>query len=79
MLCYILCFCGRTLGDIYPAFREMKKDLFEAAGLDDIIASNLPIMTEHDQPSLVPIFDQLDIHAQCCRTRLMGIAEFRQL
>jgi DNA-directed RNA polymerase subunit N (RpoN/RPB10) len=57
----------------------MRKDLFIEANLQDVIAHNLPITTEIDQPSLVPIFQQLNIELYCCRKSLMGVAEFTQL
>lgn len=81
MLCYITCYCGLALDDVYPLFRAMKIKLMrEKFGDDDsIVADDLPITTEVDQISLNPIFEALGIYEHCCRAKLMGVAEFAQL
>lgn len=76
MLSYIVCYCGRSIGDLYEAFKVMRADLIKQQGVNDIKPNQLPITTELDQVSVNPIFEQLSITQNCCKKSMMCVAEF---
>lgn len=75
---YILCYCGRAIGDIYDIFKEMRREKYIAAyGTDEIDPSILAISSTVDV-DLIDVFDQLRVHTDCCRARLMSQVEFKE-
>ena len=76
---YIVCYCGRSIGDLYDLFKELRAAKFaDSFGEFDIDPSMIPI-TEELQVDLDDIFKSLHIHVPCCRTRLMSQIEFKEL
>jgi len=76
---YILCFCGRSIGEYYDYFKAVRAqlyaDLFGENEFDPIL---LPI-SEDVQVNMGPVFDSLHIHLECCRTRLTTLVEFKDI
>jgi DNA-directed RNA polymerase, subunit N (RpoN/RPB10) len=67
----IVCFnCGRSLGDIYDAFRYLRAQRNrEAYGNSDIHPVLISI-TENNTAGLEDIFNQLGLRLICCRTNI---------
>jgi len=78
---FILCFCGRSIGDLYDAFSLMRIAKYSAAmaDLNDDIDPLLLPLTELVQIDLVDIFEQLNIHMDCCRNHIQTQVEFKTL
>lgn len=78
---FILCFCGRSLGDLYDLFCAMKitkyAAAYEEAGID--IDPYLLPLCESIQVDLVDVFEALGLHMDCCRNHLLTQQEFKGL
>ena len=80
MFPHIICFCGRSLGDIYDIYKFMRAErhaiAYKAtAPLDPAI---LPIV-ESVQVKMGDVMDMLHIHVDCCRQRLLTAVEFNDI
>jgi DNA-directed RNA polymerase subunit N (RpoN/RPB10) len=76
---YIVCFCGKSIGDIYDAFKVMRADRIAEVYGDvefDPVAAALSELLKCD---LNDIFDTLHVHNTCCRARLMSQVEFKDI
>ncbi len=74
---FVLCFCGRSLADIYDLFVALRREKY-AAAYADIDPYYLPISATV-RVDLVDVFEQLNIHMDCCRTRLLTQVEFKNI
>jgi len=80
---YIICFCGRSLGDIYDLFIAMRVKKFRQV-YNDVCPTNPidPIQLQFD-PNIVieldDIFRALHIELPCCRVRLMTQIQLKNL
>lgn len=76
---FIVCFCGRALGDIYDLFCAMRSAkqarMFEGIDIDP---SYVPIV-DTIQIDLLDVFDSLGLHMDCCRTRMLTQVEFKTI
>lgn len=83
---FIVCFCGRSLGDLYDVFCLMRRAKYEQAckkadknaDNTDIDPSSIPL-TESLQVDLVDVFEQLNLHLDCCRIRIQSQVEFKNI
>jgi DNA-directed RNA polymerase subunit N (RpoN/RPB10) len=75
----VLCYCGRSLADIYDLFLIMRAARIAEtyAMLDEDIDPEIFPIAESMQPSLTDIFEQLNIHLICCRNHLQTQVEFK--
>ena len=79
---YITCYCGRSLGDLYDLFKEMR------------LKKYINFMKEHPElnidPYMIPycddisiplrdVFEALNINLQCCRARMLTQVEYKEL
>lgn len=78
---FVVCFCGRALGDIYDVFKIMRRAKYSAAygDLEDDFDPSLIALNEAIQVDLTDVFDSLGIHMDCCRIRLNTQVEFKEL
>lgn len=78
---YIVCFCGRSLGDLHDIFKAMKNAKYaEVYGnLDYEIDPSVLAITESIQIDLSDIFEMLNLHMDCCKTRINTQVEFKDL
>lgn len=68
----ILCFCGRSLGDIYAAFNYLRLiEIQKNEDLRGVIPELIPLI-ETENMNLAPIFDSLMIFTKCCKKTLMS-------
>lgn len=76
----MICFCGRSLGDIYDAFKALRlkrySEFLDSKGIK-ISPDRIPI-TEDIQIDLRDVFESLHIHVQCCKVRLLTETEFKE-
>jgi DNA-directed RNA polymerase subunit N (RpoN/RPB10) len=76
---YIVCFCGRSLGDIYDLFKAMRddriKEVFGDVDFDPVAAA----LNELLKCDISDVFESLHLHNDCCRTRIMTQVEFKDL
>ncbi len=78
---YILCFCGRPLGDLYDAFKALRR--YHIAKELDLIDDGSEF--DPDVYSLLydiaipynEIWEQLAIHTSCCKVHMMTMAEYK--
>lgn len=75
MFPFIVCFCGRSIGDLYDAFKHMRQKIYmeKLAG----IAPEMVAITEVEDVSLKEVLDQLGLHMTCCRTHILTQTEFK--
>ncbi len=74
---YIVCFCSRSLGDLWDAYKEMRKLKNEEAGgeLDPLLLA----ITDSVEVDLSGVLDDLCLTMDCCRTRMTTLVEFKDL
>lgn len=77
---YIVCFCGRSLGDIYDLFKALRlleyKKYFASNEFID------PTMVQYSEDIKIEckeIFKILGVELTCCKTRLMTQVEFKSI
>jgi DNA-directed RNA polymerase subunit N (RpoN/RPB10) len=78
---YIRCFCGRSIGDIYNLFKELKRREIAKFMKEKNLNTSpefLPISSDMEVP-LNDVFKQLHVNTQCCRARLLSQVEFSDL
>lgn len=78
---YITCTCGRSLGDLYDAFKVMRKKKIAAiaAEKNPSIKPNMMIVGQDLQIDLNDDLNALGLKMDCCRMRMMSLVEFREL
>lgn len=69
----ILCVCGRSLGDLYDLYAEMRRDkyreFFAKSGIE-IRPDYIPIAGDITVET-GDILDALHLHLECCRTKMI--------
>jgi DNA-directed RNA polymerase subunit N (RpoN/RPB10) len=80
---YIVCRCGRSLGDIYDLFCYLRQERY-LEELDKIFATNKLVIdpaflpfTDFAQIKLDDIFDDLCLDMLCCRAIINTQVEFK--
>ena len=79
---YILCFCGRSLGDLYDVFKAMRLEkIADAYDLEDAtdIDPYLIAISDKFDITLESVFAALNIQTECCRVRMMSQVELKEL
>lgn len=80
MFPYVTCWCGRSLGDLFPLYQELKRrkyeEYFKKTGIE-IAPTRVPICTDV-QIDVGDILDALHIKCECCRTRMISQIEFKE-
>ncbi len=73
MIPFIVCSCGRSLGDLYDAFAALRMAKYElvfgadAQYVDPVV---LAIMSDSYEHNLLDEFAALGIELECCRLRI---------
>lgn len=78
---YILCYCGRSLGDLYDLFNVLRAAKYTEAYVEfgeDIDPAFLAI-SDLVQVDLTDVFDALHIHMECCKVRIQTQVEFKNV
>lgn len=77
---YIVCLCGRSIGDLYDLFKQMKLEkIIELYGTSENIDPTLLSICEDTKLRLDDVFEALNINMDCCRVRMMTMVEFKDL
>lgn len=78
---YILCFCGRALGDVYDAYKLLRLLKYEAAYGEDGVKIDPAYLaiTEAVFVDMSDVLAALGIHSICCRTRMTTQVEISTL
>lgn len=74
----ILCFCGRSLGDIYDVYLKIRNKKFADAGLSKVDPRFIPL-TEASNINMEDTFTSLGITMMCCKNHLNSQVEFKSL
>ena len=78
---HIICFCGRSLGDLYDIFKLLRAERYAAAY--KAVGRNIdPAMIgiiESLQVDIGDVFELLHLHLPCCRARIMTQVEFNSI
>ncbi len=81
MFPFIVCYCGRSIGDLYDAFSLMKaaayKEFYELHG-DNIDPERIPI-SESVHLELNSICEQLGLTNECCKIRMLCQVTFKEV
>lgn len=82
---FIVCFCGRSLGDLRDAFLYLRAKAIEElelggpdAKLFDPHSCEYDAVVAADQAIIETIFEQLGLHMICCRTHMATQVEFKE-
>ena len=76
---YIVCYCGRSLGDLFDVFKAMRSELYTATfGHVQFDPSMLAIIPDL-QVELGEVLNSLHLHLDCCRARMLTQVEFKEL
>lgn len=75
---YIVCSCGRSIGDLYDLYLEMKNEKIEASA-DVEIDPLLLAITDSVSIDMSDVLDDLGLHVECCRTRITTLVQFKDL
>lgn len=77
---YILCFCGRSLGDIYDLFKMMRlAKTLEILKAEEADVNPALLAISDVQIRLDSIFADLHITTECCKARLSTQVELKEL
>jgi len=76
---YIVCYCGRSLGDLYDLFKELRAAEFRKKFGKLEIDPGMIATAEDLQVELDGVFKMLHLNLQCCRVRMMSQIEFKEL
>lgn len=80
---YILCFCGRSLGSLWPLYEAMMDDeraKFHASRTHTVDPNVLSFSNDTAvEPEKGGVLDTLRLTTQCCRTRMMTQVPFAQV
>jgi DNA-directed RNA polymerase subunit N (RpoN/RPB10) len=78
---YIVCYCGRSIGDLYDAFKLMrlKAYLAELGRVDYNITPNMLAISGEVSLDLSSIFEELGLNLECCRDHIATQAEFKNI
>jgi len=81
MLYPVQCTCGRAIGDLADAFKLLRYRKIQKImdDTDRVINPHVLAMVDDLQPDLGDILDQLGLHIECCRTKMMTTVEFWEL
>jgi len=81
MLFEVTCHCGRSIGDLYPLYCEMRREVVdeELKRLNRDIAPDRAHLIQDFKPQLGNVLDQLEIKLECCRTRFLTSVDFESL
>lgn len=72
MLPYVVCYCGRSIGDKYLLFRELVKAEYEKYIAKNGLQMTPEQLVHSDKVhiDLSSIFDSLHLNLECCRARI---------
>lgn len=75
---YILCFCGRALGDVYDLFKQLRHEKYEQvyADVPPINSPEMLSLIDNTQVDLSDVFDALCLDLPCCRMHMAQQVEF---
>lgn len=79
---HIICFCGRSLGDIYDLFKMLRAERYVAAYKRADAGAIDPAMlaiTESIHVDISDILDMLHLHTDCCRMRMQTQVEINSI
>jgi hypothetical protein len=76
---YILCYCGRSSGDIYDLFKAMRDERIREKFGDHTLNPDILAISEDLQVDIGDIFPMLHITCDCCKARLVSQIEFKEL
>lgn len=77
---YVVCYCGRSLGDLYDLFCAMRLSKYaeiypETGGIDPSLLAT----AEDGRVELGDVLDALGLHLDCCRVRMITQVEYKEL
>jgi DNA-directed RNA polymerase subunit N (RpoN/RPB10) len=73
----IVCFCGRSLGDLCDAFQLLKKRKIDIALAGKQIDPDFIHVSTQVNIQLGDILDALGVQMECCRARMLTYTEFK--
>lgn len=78
---YVICFCGRPLGDLYDFFKAAREELMQQAHerLGEKIKPMFMRTADDIKIQLKEVLDALNLHTECCRIHILTQVEFDEL
>lgn len=79
MYSYIVCFCGRPIGQLYRAYITLRAMANEALYKGGAVLHPEFIGPANFEASVGDILDKLGLHHHCCRGHMMTFVEFEHV
>lgn len=76
---YIVCHCGRAIGNLYDLFLAVKRERLAEEFGEEIIDPIMIAVVKDIQIELGDILDDLHLYNQCCRVRMLTQVEFKEV
>lgn len=75
----VVCFCGRELGCLYELFHILRCIRYSEEFGDEVIDPSILGLMGDLKIELGDILDDLGIHMECCRSRMLTWVEIKEL
>lgn len=76
---YIVCYCGRSIGDLFDVFKAMRNELYMTTFGHTVFDPSMLAIMPDLQVELGEVLDNLHLHLDCCRARMLTQVEFKEL
>jgi DNA-directed RNA polymerase subunit N (RpoN/RPB10) len=75
----VVCYCGRSLADLFDLFIELRKRKLQASFGDRDIDPDVLAFSDTLQVKTGDILDKLNLRLDCCRGHMISQVEFYDL
>jgi DNA-directed RNA polymerase subunit N (RpoN/RPB10) len=76
---YIVCYCGRALGHLYDVFNTIRRERLAEEFGEEALDPTMIAIIQDVQIELGDVLDQLHLHNECCRVRMITQVEFKEV
>jgi DNA-directed RNA polymerase subunit N (RpoN/RPB10) len=77
---YVVCFCGRSIGDLYDIYKAIRieriKEAYAESGLD--IDPGMWFISDIANVEMGDVLDSLNLYTGCCRSHMIAQTEFKE-
>jgi DNA-directed RNA polymerase subunit N (RpoN/RPB10) len=76
---YVVCYCGRSIGDLYDLYVELRRRKIISEHGELNIDPDVVAFSDTLQVHTGDILDKLNLKLDCCRARMLSQVEFYDL
>ena len=76
---YILCVCGRSLGEHYDLFKEKRRAIYVEAFGDHVFDPTMLAIIDKLGVDFSSVFEDLHLTTECCKVKMMTQVEFKDI